>query len=59
MQKNKSADALKKVDLGVKKGTFIDDIEKHQAKHKAPGVGKYDITKDPYKRKYLNLKPKE
>lgn len=55
----KSASLLKKVDLKTLRGSYIDDIEKYQTKHKAPGVGKYDITKDPYAKKFLNLKPKE
>lgn len=45
--------------MKLKRGTYIDDIENHQKKHKAPPVGKYDITKDPYKKKVVNLKPKD
>ena len=58
MKRTKSADTLKKVDPNAKRGSYIDDIEKYALKHKPPGVGKFDITKDPYKKKYLNLKQK-
>lgn len=57
MKRNKSAD-LQKVDLKIKRGSYIDDIEKFEAKHKPPGVGKFDITKDPWKKKIMNLKTK-
>lgn len=58
MKRHKSAD-LKKIDLTAKKGTYIDNIEKYEQKHKPPGIGKFDITKDPWKKKFINIKPKE
>ncbi len=58
VKRTKSASLLKKVDPKLTKNTYIDSIEKYQIKNKEPGVGKYDITKDPYKKKYLNLKQK-
>lgn len=58
MKRAKSASLLKKVDPKIARGSYIDDIEKYQTKTKEPGVGKYDLTKDPYAKKYLNLKPK-
>jgi hypothetical protein len=46
IRRTKSA-SLKKivVNLNVKKGTFIDNIENYEKKHKPPGVGKFDLTK--------------
>ena len=58
-KRNKSAELRNKVDPKAKRGHYIDNMEKYEAKHKPPGIGKYDITKDPYKKKFINLKPKE
>lgn len=58
MKRHKSAD-LKKVDQKIQRGSYIDDIEKFEAKHKPPGVGKFDITKDPWKKTFSPLKAKE
>lgn len=58
MKRAKSASLLKKVDPKITRGSYIDDIEKYQAKNKEPGIGKYDLTKDPYAKKYINIKSK-
>lgn len=49
---------MKKVDTKLSKKTYIDDIERYQAINKEPGIGKYDITKDPYEKKIIKLKSK-
>lgn len=58
-RKNKSADALKKVNPSLKKWTYIDDIERYEAKHKPPGVGKFDLLKEPFQKKHIKLKQTE
>lgn len=58
IKRAKSASVLNKVDPKLKRGSYIDDIERYQAKTKEPGVGKFDLTKEIYPKKYLNLKPK-
>ena len=42
----------------LKRNTIFDDIEKYEAKHKFPGVGQFDLTKDPFKKTIINIKPK-
>jgi hypothetical protein len=44
LKRHKSA-SLKKVDLDVKKQTYLDGIDHFEAKHKPPAVGKFDLTK--------------
>jgi hypothetical protein len=44
LKRHKSA-SLSKVDLNVKKQTYLDTIEHFENKHKPPGVGKFDLTK--------------
>lgn len=54
IRRTKSA-SLKKVvvDLNVKRGTFIDNIELYEKNHKPPGVGKFDLIK------YTSIRPKK
>lgn len=46
IRRTKSASMKKeKIDFNLKRGTYIDNIEDYQAKHKPPGIGKFDLTK--------------
>lgn len=46
IRRTKSASIKKeKIDFKLKKGTYIDNIEEYETKHKPPGIGKFDLTK--------------
>ena len=45
--------------MKVTKGTFIENIEKHEVRHKSPGVGKYNLIEEYKKPKPSKLKPEE
>jgi hypothetical protein len=43
-KRNKSA-SLRMVDPKTKRGSYLDNIESYESKHKPPGVGKFDLTR--------------